>query len=57
MSDDGDGVLAIVGGVILGLLGAVLIAELTAPKCPHCNARVQKGVPVCPTCRTYLTWR
>lgn len=51
---DGAGVvLAIIGG----LLGLGLLYELTRAECPVCKAKIQRGIPACPQCRTVLSWK
>ena len=50
----------LIGGILLGILGgivaAAIINALTAPKCPHCQGVVQRGVPRCPHCDIFLVW-
>lgn len=49
-----------VGAAILGIVGGIAIAAildaLTSPKCPVCKNAVQRGVPVCPHCSSFLRW-
>ena len=37
-------------GLVVGFLGVAVLAELTKPRCPNCNAQVSKGESFCPKC-------
>jgi len=48
------------GGMVLGILGGILAAAvldaLLKPKCPICKEVIQRGVPTCPHCGSFLQW-
>jgi hypothetical protein len=56
---DEDDLLAIIAGLVLGLIGIGILSAILGggqPKCPNCKTPIQKGTNVCPTCGAWLRW-
>jgi len=54
-------VLGAIFGIALGIVGGIALAALLnallGPRCPVCQRQIQRGISMCPYCRTYLQWQ
>jgi hypothetical protein len=55
-SDNEEGIKAFLLGLGLGTIGYGIASLFVKPRCPHCNAQVEKYAPQCANCKWYLEW-
>jgi hypothetical protein len=51
-----DGLWSTLFGLFLGAIGVGIVIELSKPKCPKCNNRIDRRTPICTRCGSLLEW-
>lgn len=60
MSNGQGNIGAVIGAIILGIVGGVvltaLLEQLSRYRCPVCQQEIRRGISYCPNCHIALRW-
>ena len=51
-----DSIWKILLGLGFGFAGITFLSLLSKPKCPVCQNKIDRGISICPICKTQLEW-
>ena len=55
-SDEGS-IWDFLAGLTIGFIGYTILSLFAKPKCPICKNKIERGISICPRCKSELQWK
>jgi predicted amidophosphoribosyltransferase len=44
-------------GLTIGFIGSTILSFFMKSECPICKNKIERGVTICPSCKSELNWK